>query len=347
MTLTKTTGVITLNGYGMDTGGALRSVSGTNTVSSALTLGSASGIGVDTGSTLNLSGGLLGAFGLTVNTAGTGQLNFTGAIGSAAVPTGITKIGAGSAALTAASGAWTGTLAVNSGSFALSGAGILGGTGAITVLPGATLSVSDAGTALANRLGGRGLSLSGASFGYTINSTAASAETAGALTLATGGSSFTVTNPASQSSTITFASLTQSAAGSTANFSGALGTANNKIIFTAAPTLTPVTTGILARDTVAGADFATYGANGVVAYSSYNNSGAYTNLNTAAATDTLKVGVGFITSSAVAGSKTVNALSLVGSGLQLTGSACWFPAERIASAAACWSPAAPTSSWCM
>jgi len=51
-------GVLTLNGGGINSAGALQSVGGSNTVSSLITLGSAAIIGADSGSSLNISGGI-------------------------------------------------------------------------------------------------------------------------------------------------------------------------------------------------------------------------------------------------------------------------------------------------
>ncbi|MEI6607394.1 MAG: hypothetical protein WCP35_18945, partial [Verrucomicrobiota bacterium] len=51
-------GVFTLNGGGISSAGALQNVGGSNTVSSLITLGSATTIGADSGSSLNISGGI-------------------------------------------------------------------------------------------------------------------------------------------------------------------------------------------------------------------------------------------------------------------------------------------------
>ena len=129
---------------------------------------------------------------------------------------------------------------------------------------GRRLNVSDAGTVTNSRLGGRAVNARSApTFNYTVNSGGASArETVGALTLSAGQNTINVNNPGSQSDTLTFASLTQTAVGNTVNYTGALGTAANKIIFSTAPTLVPATTGILARETVNGVDFAAHNNTG-------------------------------------------------------------------------------------
>ncbi len=186
-----------INNSGINTAGAIENVSGSNVISSPITLISASAIGADPGSTLSISGGFVGAQALTLNTIDTGAINFTGAIGTAAVPTGITKIGNGSVIISAASSAYTGTLAVSAGNLTINSAGILGGTGAVTVNEGATLAIDNSGTATTSRLGGRALTLAGALLDYTNNSGGASTETIGALTLSSGGSTINIRNPGS------------------------------------------------------------------------------------------------------------------------------------------------------
>ncbi|OYV02754.1 MAG: hypothetical protein CFE26_21830, partial [Verrucomicrobiales bacterium VVV1] len=71
---------LTLNGTGITSSGALRNISGNNTWGTAVTLASASSIGVDADTLIIPS--VAGAFGLTK--VGAGTLNITGA--SAATP---------------------------------------------------------------------------------------------------------------------------------------------------------------------------------------------------------------------------------------------------------------------
>ena len=81
---------LTLNGTGISSTGALRNISGTNSWSGAITLGSNSTIGSDAG-TLTLSGIVSGAF--TLGKVGAGILTFSGS--SANTYSGLTTVSAG------------------------------------------------------------------------------------------------------------------------------------------------------------------------------------------------------------------------------------------------------------
>jgi autotransporter-associated beta strand protein len=69
--------LLTLNGSGVSGGGALHSVAGTNSYAANITLGSASQIDCDAGSTLALSGAISGAY--SVSFGGTGTTTLSGA----------------------------------------------------------------------------------------------------------------------------------------------------------------------------------------------------------------------------------------------------------------------------
>ncbi|HSI32148.1 MAG TPA: autotransporter-associated beta strand repeat-containing protein, partial [Tepidisphaeraceae bacterium] len=306
---------------GIDSGGAVQSVSGVNTYSGTITHGNftAPHLGADAGATLNFTGSInnttaLNSFGL--QGAGTINLNPTSFNG-----TGINKFGTGTTTFGAAAGAYSGTamnLVVNQGTFAIAGNGaVLGGTGTATVNPSATLTVDDSvGAPTANRLNGRAVTVSGGTFNY-IGNAANSSETAGILTL--GGPVSIVSTPSgAATNTLTFASLTSNT-GASGTFSGTgLGTASNAIKFTAPPTLAPVTTGILARYVVTsggGFDFATYDAAlGVKAFAGYT---APADINTAAVADTVSVTNATVT--ALTGSRTVNAIKMTGGGVNISG----------------------------
>jgi autotransporter-associated beta strand protein len=323
--------LLTLNGTGLNTTGALQAVAGTtNTESGAITLATASAIGADTTSTLNLTGGISGAFGLTL--AGAGNINInTVALGAV---TGLTKLNAGTTTIGVASPLFVGALTLNGGAFVVGSAGLgsIGGTGAITLSESATLRVDDSGgTAVTNRLGGgRAITMqAGATtLEYVTNTTGTSSETLGALTVGTiGGATIKVTNNGTQTSTLTFASLNAVNA-YTLNFLNGgtgtgFGTATNKIVFTAAPTLVggavAATNGLLARATVNGIDFATYNTDGtttnafgVQAYAAYQNS---VSINAAAvlATDTFRISSATTNSTISAQTRTLNALKFDGS----------------------------------
>ena len=138
--LTVTGEALTLNGTGLTAApaGALRNVSGTNTLTGALTLGSASTLQSDAG-TLTLTGGITGAtFGLTL--AGAGNVTQTGVIATTSGT--LTKSGSGYATLTGAN-TYTGATTINGGTLEIQNNTGLGTTaGATTIATGATLALS-------------------------------------------------------------------------------------------------------------------------------------------------------------------------------------------------------------
>src|SRR5262249_29886500 len=147
---------------------------------------------------------------------------------------------------------------------------------------------------LTNRLSKNNVTLYGGTFNYIVSPTTASNETAGILTLGAGGGTSTVNMGGSNAlaNTLTFASLSATGVGSTLNFTGNLGTASNKILFTTAPTLIPAGTsgnGLIQRATVTNGsnfDFATYNTStGITAFTAYNQS-TTSDINAALATDT-------------------------------------------------------------
>ncbi|MBW4657013.1 MAG: autotransporter-associated beta strand repeat-containing protein [Kaiparowitsia implicata GSE-PSE-MK54-09C] len=143
---------LTLSGTGVAADGALRSISGTNSFTGAITLASASRINSDAG-TLTLSSGVTGAFGLTVG--GAGNTTISGAIATGAG--GLTKDGAGLLLLSGAN-TFTGATQVNGGKLLVNGSlasstvtvgtgATLGGSGtmagAVTITSGGTLSAGN------------------------------------------------------------------------------------------------------------------------------------------------------------------------------------------------------------
>ena len=295
--------LLSIGSSGVNTNGALRSVSGTNTYSGAITLTANSTIGANAG-TLNLTGGFSGAFGLTFAGAGSININTTAL---AAALTNITKINSGTTTLGVNSSAFVGTLTVNAGIFDIAGSGVtMGGTGLITVNPTAMLIVDDTTGATANRLGGRALTLTGGTFSYLGNA-GTSTETLGNLITSRPGDTISVNNNGG-ATTLTFASLNGNSvtADGALNFVsngaafGTTGANSDRIIFTIAPTLT---NSIIQRATVNGVDFATYGANGIAAFAGYDVSN---NINLGTTTATLN-----LTANAnLTASRTINAIKL-------------------------------------
>ena len=246
---------ITINGTGINNGGAVENVSGNNTLDKAIALGTTPTIGSTSG-TLTLSAAMTGTPALVL--AGAGNISITAALPAL---TSLTKIGGGTATLSVASTGFILPFAVNAGTFTLSGTGQFGNASTASVTPSATLTLDNSGTNTANRLGGttRTLALSGANLTVlplsATTGTATVAESTGALTLNAGNSVITLTADTTGDATpatanpmnFTAASLATRVAGSTALIRGSsLGTAAGNGVstftLTAAPTFIGVTT---------------------------------------------------------------------------------------------------------
>lgn len=159
---------LTINGTGLSSGGALRSISGNNAHSGTLTLGGASRIAADAG-TLTISGAVSGSnVGLTVGGAGNTLIETALGIGTGRLTkenagtltlaannsfTGNTLISAG--ALRIGNGGTTGAVAGNitnnaaliyNRSDSITQSGMISGTGAVTKQGAGTLTLSSANT---------------------------------------------------------------------------------------------------------------------------------------------------------------------------------------------------------
>lgn len=133
----------TLNGTGISNTGALRNVSGNNTLAALITLGSASRINSDAG-TITLAGGLnTGGNDLTIGGAGATSLAGTLTFGSSTV----TKLDSGTLTFASTANLSTGTFLLNAGTLALGG-----GTTSIGTLHITGDSILDFGNALASTL---------------------------------------------------------------------------------------------------------------------------------------------------------------------------------------------------
>jgi hypothetical protein len=191
---------------------------------------------------------------------------------------------------------------------AFSGAGTLtgGSTIPVTIHPGATLLLDDSAMAVANRLGGRAITINGGTLAYVSRGSANSSETLGILTLAAPSLTINTTSSGSASSVLTFASLTANGAATMVfrNATAAFGSPQNVLKFTTAPTLVQAGSGVLARSVVIdpnGTNFATISSGSVVAFSYANyaaNGGTVialggtsgnTGLNTIQSTDNVKL----------------------------------------------------------
>jgi autotransporter-associated beta strand protein len=204
---------LTINSTGVSTGGALRSISGTNSWSGAITLGSASRINSDSG-TLTLSGGITGTgLALTIGGAGNTTINTSGVNTGASGA--LIKDGAGTLTINA-SGNYTGSTSINAGTLVMGNASALG-TGTIS-FGGGTLGLFNT-TDLSSRFS------TAASQQYKIDTNSQSATFATALnssgaTLAkSGGGTLTLSNTNTYSGATTISAgilnLTGSIASST------------------------------------------------------------------------------------------------------------------------------------
>ena len=208
---------------------------------------------------------------LRINQQSSGALTLSGVISGTQS---LTKRGTGSIVLSAAN-TLSGTVSVDSGSLTLSGA-----TGSATSVTGwtvrardgvGTLTLDNSGSGNANRLGNTAaITLNGGAISSLINTASGSyGESLGALTIGPGGAAISTQRAAfGQTNALTFASFSRSAGG-TVNFSGtSLGTdTRNRILFTAAPTLT---NGIIGGFATVGNEWATYGGNGITALATYD-----------------------------------------------------------------------------
>lgn len=302
--------------------------SGTATVSGVINMNNDGGIGAATGSTLVLSGGINNTGRNSIfSIVGGGDVNVTGGI--TAIHS-LYKLGSGTTRISSAVTAPSGNgLRLYGGGGTLVFEGAAGTMAANTltawVVGGDTLRLDNTGANVNNRLGGTSpLQLNDGRLLYVPSGTTGSSETFGTLT-ATHGRSVIRVDTTAQNSTLTFAGLAANvinAAGTLvfeAGGTGAtFGTAQNTLLFTAAPTLTPAT-GILARgivldsSTADGANFATYGSGSIRAFTAYDT----TNLNAVTtATNTIRIGSSVVMNTPT---RTINAMKLTGGGIAVTG----------------------------
>lgn len=144
---------ITLNGTGVADGGALRNVSGNNTVSGAITLDSASRINSDA-NLLDLTGGITGAD-TNLTLGGAGIVTVVGVIGTGTGT--LTKDGSGIVALLGTN-TFTGDVQVNGGFLQLAGGNALADSVLVTVGGAGHLQVGTSET-VGNIAGAGGISL--------------------------------------------------------------------------------------------------------------------------------------------------------------------------------------------
>ncbi len=128
---------LTLNGTGIANDGALRNISGNNSWSGPVTLGSATRVNSDAG-TLTLSGNI-GGNGQNLSVGGAGSTVISGVIGTTTGS--LTKDGAGTVVL-AGSNTYTGGTNINAGTLKLGASERIADSSAVTISSGATFNLN-------------------------------------------------------------------------------------------------------------------------------------------------------------------------------------------------------------
>ncbi|WP_395733617.1 beta strand repeat-containing protein [Prosthecobacter sp.] len=222
---------------GINGGGAIRSTTGTNTVSGLITIATPTADGqmravtlaADAGATLNITGGVLGQ----VGTAGVNRHSWVGIGGEGTTnitTTGFTntgtlgiyqlnKFGAGTLNVQVANAFSGRDVFVKQGTLSLNGAGTFSTLGSgqgtlrtIYVHDVGTLVLDNSGSNVSNRLGNAALSFQGSDFQIIGSSSATTTETTtGAMTLNAGASVFTLDAGVGQQLNFTTAAVTRNA----------------------------------------------------------------------------------------------------------------------------------------
>lgn len=144
-----TEGSFAIAGAGIGSTGAIRNISGTNTLNSAINLSASSTLGSDAG-TLNITGDFNLGSGQTLTTTGAGNLNLSGALNGSS---GVTHAGPGTLTFSGTTAnSYSGTTVVNDGTLQLNktaGTNAIGG-GTVTIGDGAGAANSASLTLLAS-----------------------------------------------------------------------------------------------------------------------------------------------------------------------------------------------------
>ena len=202
---------LTLNGTGISGNGALESVSGVNTYTGLVTLGSNTTIGADNGSTLDLTNaGTITGSGFALTLTGAGDINVSSIIGTGTG--GLIKAGSGIATLTGAN-TFTGATTINAGTLALGAGGSLADSSGVTLTAsGAVFDITAAGNQAIQALSGvAGTNVNLGNNGLTVNETGTS--TFAGVIGDTGGGSLTMAG----TGTLTLSGANTYAGGTTIN----------------------------------------------------------------------------------------------------------------------------------
>ncbi|MEZ0273883.1 MAG: beta strand repeat-containing protein, partial [Roseimicrobium sp.] len=261
--ITEASAITLSGGSGVNSSGALFSVSGSNTVG-PVTLGAATSIGAASTATLNV-GAVSGAFALTV--AGEGTVNLDGTLANNLALIRSTNTTGPTAVLGVANAiAAVQTVTLSGGTLVIGNATGVGslaaGAGVVTANAGSILRINDAGgTAVPNRLGSRALTLQGSNLEYVGNGLAVSTETIGTFVLGAGQSNISVTGgTAGNAATLTFG--TGALAPGASSFINFITSTDNIISLTTAPAGVG---GVMQRASLNGTDLVNAAAGAVTA----------------------------------------------------------------------------------
>lgn len=322
---------ITFSGTGHLYTGAIRNMTGDNTLTGLLTLGAAAMIESDTGTTLTVDTKGISATTLGLTVGGLGNTTFTSTAPIYGTSASLTKNDAGTLTLQAFNN-FTGATNFNGGEVVLNGAGAIPMSTTMTIGAGATLTLDNTSSSvvvdrLANSLA---LTMNGGNFNFIGSSSISTDETAGVLTsgIATqsGNNVITITPGSGGSTTMQFASLTRTAGSSLlfrgTSFGATPAAGVSTLLFTTAPTLTggaglentttiSIIAGAFGDDSLSGTgtDMVTYGrgnSNGLRLLNGAGFSGEYSS--------TLATGANVkLATSTTAATTSINSLILSGS----------------------------------
>ncbi|MEZ0276919.1 MAG: autotransporter-associated beta strand repeat-containing protein, partial [Roseimicrobium sp.] len=294
--------------------------SGSNNIelgsATALTMGASRHVvnNIAPGTSLIISSGVTNTAAATLTISGSGTTLISSNVGTGTGAQALTYSGTGTLTLTGAN-TMTGTLTVNRGLVVMSGTtgGSVNAATAVAINAGGILRLDNSGgDNVAGRIAARPVTIQGGVL-ELIGDADGTTETAAALAVNSATASIVMSGAGPN--VLRFASVAFNNTGSSLDLGGIAGLGTtNKVIFTTEPTESPVSTGILSRVFIGGNDFATHNStDGVVAFTGYNNTN---DLALAANTDTMN-----LTASAnVANTRTLNALKINGSGLNIGGS---------------------------
>ncbi len=310
---------------GINTRGAIQSVTGANIISNTVTVNAAPaadnvsrnfGFGADLGATLTFNGAINfnHATGGTnrnviIYLGGSGDLTLNGVLNNTNATPGansfVFKNGNGTMTLTAANAIQDSEVRVYRGTTLVDGVGTFG-TGAtqVQVWQNGTLTLDNSTTNTASRFSNRVVQIGGGTLNFIPNAAGSSHVSTGALQISQGAN--TINLAAGGNQTVTFASLAQNG-GATLDMIGTFGTANNKLTFTTAPANVPAGSGgLLARFTTNGGEFATYNATtGVSTFTGYSPA---VNILSAGVVQTYRATS--VTANSLTGNQTINAINL-------------------------------------